>query len=507
MARKSNSMKLQKKLSGTGFYLFLIPLFFVFHGALENFGFITFRDCFIVLISYFVAATILWLLAWFFFRNPLKACLLAAFLLSYYLFFGAFADFFKAHAHFLSRYVVLLPLSFITVCTLIIWLKKTHNPLYKWTFFLNGLLIIYLLIDIVGFIWKSLHPDENKLAVYGANTMYNYTACDNCPNPDIYFLLYDEYASTVTLKETYHYDNSALDSFLLQKGFSLQRHSHSNYNITPFSMASMLNMNYLSNVKNLDTCSLADFAKCNNLIRNNEVIQFLSARKYEIVNYSIFDLAGNPAMVESNRLPVKTRLFTDQTLYHRLMHDIGWNLYVGTFEIKWLTKNQIYSDLYIINKFLADVKEESRKKSDHPRFIYAHLSMPHYPYYYDDHFKLRDEKDLVADMDANHVISYTNYLPYVNKTIRELIDTIQKNTNRSAVIILMGDHGYRSKTKDGDLTHLFKNLNAVYFPDANYRLMTDSIIAVNQFRSIFNSLFKQQFPLLKDSTVCLIPRQ
>ena len=53
-------------------------------------------------------------------------------------------------------------------------------------------------------------------------------------------------------------------------------------------------------------------------------------------------------------------------------------------------------------------------------------------------------------------------------------------------------------------SHYYKNLNAVYFPDKDYQLMTDSIGGVNQFRVIFNTLFKQNMPLLKDSTIFLI---
>ena len=185
------------------------------------------------------------------------------------------------------------------------------------------------------------------------------------------------------------------------------------------------------------------------------------------------------------------------------MRDIGWNLYIGKFEIKWLTKNLIYSSLHNDNLFLESVKQESRKKTAHPRFIYAHFAMPHYPYYYDRHLQLRNEKELVADMDPGHIDSYLKYLPYTNRKLRELINTIQKNTNHSAVIILMGDHGYRAKTEDGDRSHYFKNLNAIYFPDKNYQWLTDTISGVNQFRTLFNSLYKQQLPLLKDSTIFL----
>jgi len=496
-------MNLQKKLSGTGLYVFLIPVFFVLHGALQNFGFVSFRDCFFLVISYFIAAIIIWLLAWLLFRNPRKASLLTAFTLSFYLFFGAIDDFFKTHAHILSRYVIIMPLFFISFIALFIYLKKTASKLSRLTLFLNALLIIYLMIDTAGLIWKSVHPDENKLAIYGNDKKNNYTACDSCTDPDIYFLLFDEYASTVSLKQNFQFDNSALDSFLLQKGFSLQRHSHSNYNFTPFSMASLLNMNYISGIKNPDACTIEDYANCNNLIRNNEVITYLSSRKYEIVNYSVFDLAGNPTLVESTLLPVRTRLITDQTLYNRLVRDIGWNLYIGKMEIKWLTKNRIYSGLNNNNLFLELVKQESRKKTNRPRFIYAHLAMPHPPYYYDEHFQSRSKKAMIADENQGNIDSYFKYLPYTNKNLRELVDTIQKNTHDSAVIIVMGDHGYRTKTEDGDRSHYFKNLNAIYFPDKNYQLLTDTITGVNQFRVIINSLYKQHLPILQDSTVFL----
>ena len=496
-------MNLQKKLSGSGFYVFLIPVFFVLHGAVQNFGFITFRDCFFLVLSYFVAAIIIWLLAWLIFRNRQKASLLTAFLLSFYLFFGALDDFLKDHAHVLSHYSVIMPLFLVSFIALIIYLKKTNRGFYKLNFFLNGLLIIYILVDAGGFIWKSVHPDENKLAIYGNDKKNNYITCEDCRDPDIYFLLFDEYASTASLKETFHYDNSSLDSFLLQRGFSLQKFSHSNYNFTPFSMASLLNMNYISGIKNPDACTISDYANCNNLIRNNEVISYLSSRNYEIVNYSVFDLAGNPTLVESTLLPVKTRLITDQTLYNRMVRDIGWNLFIGKFEIKWLTKNRIYSSLHNDNLFLDLVKQESRKKATHPRFVYVHLAMPHYPYYYDEHFQLRSEKALVADEDPGHIDSYIKYLPYTNKNVRELVDTIQKNTSRSAAIVVMGDHGFRAMTGDGDRSHYFKNLNAIYIPDGNYRLITDTISGVNQFRVIFNCMFRQKLPMLQDSTIFL----
>ena len=129
--------------------------------------------------------------------------------------------------------------------------------------------------------------------------------------------------------------------------------------------------------------------------------------------------------------------------------------------------------------------------------------MPHSPFYFDKDFQLRDQKVLVAEKKKINIESYKGYLPYTNSKIKELVDTLEKNTNRSAVIILMGDHGFRVELPNVSHIHQFKNLNAVFFPDKDYRLLTDSITGINQFRAIFNTLFNQQLPLLGDSSVFL----
>jgi Sulfatase len=494
---------LQKFLSEKGIFIFLIPAFFVLHGCLQNFGLIGVSDSLVLLIGYFIATIIIFLLVRFLFISQIKTSLLTGFLFSFYLFFGALDDFFKIHLYVLSKYIIIIPLFILSLFVLILYFKKTTNHFHKFTFYLNFLFIVLLTIDIAGILWKSCHPNSDKLSVYAGGKKYSYENCDVCESPDIYFLLFDAYSSSIALQKTFNYNNSELDSSLLKKGFSLQRFSHSNYNFTPFSMASILNMNYISGIKNAASCSIHDYNNCYDLIRNNEVIRFLSSRHYDIVNYSIFELAGNPTLIESSLLPAKTRLITEQTLFNRMVHDIGWNLLSGKFEIKWLSKNLLYGNLNNNNKILTLLEKESREKVKDPRFIYAHFEMPHPPFYYDKDFQLRDIKELVDEQISEPISSYKGYLPYTNKKINELVDTIQKNTNNSAVIIIMGDHGCRVEVGNQTHDHYFQNLNAIYFPDKDYHLLEDGLTGVNQFRSVFNTLFKQHLPLLKDSTIFL----
>ena len=68
----------------------------------------------------------------------------------------------------------------------------------------------------------------------------------------------------------------------------------------------------------------------------------------------------------------------------------------------------------------------------------------------------------------------------------------------------MGDHGNRDITKEAFPIRHFQNLNAVYYPDNDYKMLYDSISGVNQFRVVLNKLLQQKLPVLKDSSIYLI---
>ncbi len=487
-------------------YLLLLPVFFVTHGFAENFGFVNFSDVLVLAGTYIAAAIVLFILFLPVFKNRIKSALAVSFLMAFFLFFGAVQDFFKAHIPVLNKYSVLLLLFIIVFVTLVWYLKKAKNEFSKLNLFLNSLFFIYIIIDLCSLIYKNFNSPVNKLSAYSFAKKNNYQICDNCPKPDIYFLVFDEYASTVSLKNHFNYDNSSLDTFLIENGFHIQPKSTSNYDITPFSIASMLNMSYLKGITNGEV-SIEDYARCNELIRKNEVINFLSTQGYDIVNYSIFDLAGSPSLTTQNLLPLKTKLITDATLLNRAQKDLLWNFTVGRFKIKWFSQKLIYANKHTNEMFARLVENASSVSNKTPKFFYAHFFLPHLPYYYRQDGNLKNETVLLKEWNKWITPSYLEYVTYTNTKIKELISVIKQNTKGEAVIIFMGDHGFRKPTNDGDRTHYFENQDAVYFPSKDYHLFYDSASAVNQFRIIFNSLFHQNFPILKDSTIFLTDKK
>jgi hypothetical protein len=352
-------------------------------------------------------------------------------------------------------------------------------------------------------VWKVSHKNDKLLSTYGFARQNQYKVCDTCSKPDIYFLLYDEYGGSLSLKEQYNFNND-LDSFLRDRDFSVQAKSRSNYNFTAFSMSSILNMSFIEGIQNTKSVTADDYANCNLLIRDNEVIKFLDAHGYDIVNYSVFDLAGNPAMVEQSFLPLKTKLISDRTLFAHMNKDIGW-LLITRWPFSLFSRNDYMKHKDNNKDFQQRVIDASKEKPKRPRFIYSHFYMPHPPYFFDRYGNMKDEAVIYNEFKTNPPASYLEYLIYVNSEIKKLVDTLKQNTP-SAVIIIMSDHGYRARG-GSNYPYFFQNLNAVYFPDKNYSALYDSMTSVNQFRVVLNKYFHQTFPLLKDSCVLLIDKK
>ncbi|HVM89824.1 MAG TPA: sulfatase-like hydrolase/transferase [Puia sp.] len=495
---------MNKVLQKAVIYPLLIPVFFVLHGYNENFGLISIQDVLLLLIIYSVSSLIIFLISYLFFKDNSKAGLTCAYIMGFYLFFGALHDFLTEHQIILHKYSIILSLFLFLLILSALYLKLTKRKFNRLTLFFNTLLLIFLALDLSQIGWKIIHPNTDRLAVYKFARDNNYKPCDKCKKPDIYLLLFDEYASSISLKKRFHFDNSSMDSFLRSSGFRVLSGSHSNYNITVFSMASILNMAYINGIRNPKACTIEDFAYCQNLIRDDEVIKLLSAQGYDIINHSVFNLAGNPSEVDQSFLPLKTKLISDRTLWKYLRNDIGWELYTGKFKIKSLAEKLLLRD-YNNNIFLMEqVKKESNLHSNTPRFIYGHFYLPHPPFFCDSSGRLKTITELKKMSAESYTENYLQYVKYTNKKAQELIQTIKRNSQDSAVIIFMSDHGFRQIADSNDLSNYFQNQNAIYFPDHDYSSLPDSICTVNEFRLLFNKLFKLKLPMLKDSSFFLI---
>jgi len=473
-------------------FLFLLPVFFVFHGFIGNYNSVPVNAALLLTIGYILSAVVIAGIFWLFYRDLIKASLIAFLVMAYQFFFGSIQDVLTSYLpqSFILRYRFILPVSFLLFLITFIWLKKRKKSLKNLTFYLNIVLLMIILVDSGWLVTKMTRFEKNK-SFYPAE---GFTLCDTCSKPDIFLIIADQYSGETALKKVFNFDNTPFENELVLRGFHIAKKSSSNYNLTPFSIASTLNMDFLTLKRRPQ--NYEDIIYCYQVIRNSRVLKFLTASHYQFYNCSVFDFEEQPAHKYAFFLHYGINLITSQTFTSRVVRDFRSDILTGKFGVK-AQKKIAYEYLHFNDTILDLTRNIAGQQSAAPKFVYTHLMMPHYPYYFDGKGNpLPLEK--LSGIRKTTSNDYIEYLKYTNRRLLELVDNILATSPTPPVIMLLGDHGFQIKT---DHTYDFINLNAVYFPDKNYSGFYDTITNVNQFRIIFNTYFDQHLPLLKDSTI------
>lgn len=491
---------MKEKIHHLAHYLYLVPLFFVIHIGGQYADNIPFYQLLLLALIYIFFFLILRKVFYFIYKSYWKASLVTFSCQMVFFFFGAlhqfvkiyFAEVWMSQYRFLLSFVLLI----FILCTILIYRLK-RKPL-RFILLLNTLFLLFVTTDLARY--HLLNPsDEIKLAI---DTKGN-NQTEFLHKPSIYLLLFDEYASSSSLRERYYFNND-LDSFLTNNQFYLIKNSRSNYNFTPFSVASLLNFSYLDGFHE-ERVTSNDYQNILSLIKNNKLVELLESNGYIIRNRSIFDFDKQPAYTTSPYLPEGLTILRNQTFFRYIYQDLGWLLLKYRNVFSGFHEHLIMETKYHNQDVIEEIKKTAASQKIKPVFLYAHLNMPHTPYYYDSLARERPLDSIVNEIKNNieNPATYLSYLTYTNSIIKPLVTYILEKEKGNAIIIIAGDHGYRSNITNQQ--HLFSNMNAIYLPNyLNHAPPADNMTLVNEFRFIINAISRKQMNLLNDSTILLI---
>jgi hypothetical protein len=482
-------------------FVFLLVLFFVLHGTVENFGNINHVEIIKVGSFIIVIVSIFYFMIKRIVKNIFHAALICFFISVWILFFGAIFDWVRGigFLSFLHSYSIFVPFMFCAIIGFIIFIRKKNALSEKVSYFLNVLLLLYCLYDLFSLLILS---SKEKKQFSTSTISFDTTLVKAKPN--VYFMIFDTYPGYKSLKDSFGYANDDMYNFLEEKDFKILP-TFSNYNITFFSMASTLNMQYIDKpFLPLHVTFETDQDRIKEL-KNAQVVQNFKSMGYSFNNYSIFDILDKPSVKGNSFLATQATLLTHKIFFNRMIKDIGWNFVTGKYKIPFV--ENMYMVEKINNRFIEKKLLQPNVDKKVPQFTYAHFTMPHAPFFYDSTGKARPN-DKIFDKSLNGDKSiFLSYLKYVNTKIKNLVGAISKNDS-NAIIIVMSDHGWSFyKTKEANTPFFFNNICAVHFPDKNYLPMKEQWSNVNFFRYLFNCEFNQKIPYLKDSSTFLVDTQ
>lgn len=315
--------------------------------------------------------------------------------------------------------------------------------------------------------------------------------------PDIYYIVFDEYAGIDTLDRLFGYDNSPFLSNLEDRGFYVARDSRSNYMQTYLSLASSLNMEYINYLTDELGESSTDWGPVHDKVRKSKVWQLLKGQGYDFYNF------------RSGYGP--SNFFQNYDLNFQASHfgldEFSMTL-LQTTAVRPFIESSYKDDkrervLYTFEKLpeLAD--------NDVPIFVLAHIVSPHSPYVFgangEEVLDNCDEKNEDGSWSDFRKQCYIDETIFINKKIEEVVDGILAKSNSEAIIIVQSDHGSKTDGFAGNLTDQFKKeraeiLNAYYLPGGIDAGLYESISPVNTFRLILNSYFGYNYDILPDQS-------
>jgi hypothetical protein len=261
--------------------------------------------------------------------------------------------------------------------------------------------------------------------------------------PDFFVILLDAYARADTLAEL-GYDNQPFLDGLEQRGFQVADESRSNYSRTGLTLASMFNMTYLADLPALSSPP-EDYNQQHRLISDtlhagNPVVDVLHRSGYETFY-----------------IPSRVAQYAVEPVHHTLA---GGEL--DNFEVFALGKTSLGATITLIAATAIYDQQRSRtleafatiarlaaEPARRPRFVFAHLMVPHPPYVFDrDGFAPAVPECtatrcaiLEAPLDRElHRSRYIDQLSYTNELVTRTVDAII-GAEPGAVIVLMSDHG------------------------------------------------------------------
>lgn len=420
---------------------------------------------------------ILWAIFSLITKDTKKGGIISAVFVVFFFAYGHMFDWVTSVSALELRHRHFLPITLFIAGYIGYFIAISKKPeLFRNVFKISCVVVAFLLVvNIVPIIPVELQ--KSQMGIHQGSTSSGTasgTADSTAGYPDIYYIVLDEYASFETLETVWGYDNSEFKNFLEDRGFFVAEKSRTHSLDTLHIMASILNMEYI----NPDADTLERFS----LINDNKVMRLLSTKGYTTVAIDGIKVPyGNKGSINSDYYFDPRELTTDN--YIHSTYEEFWilafeNTMIKPFQFVFEPNIRDTMDWHRISRYNEFNQITRLHDIPSPKFVYAHMMLPHTPFVFDKDGNAIDAKDEANYKDKN---IYLGQLVFATKKTEETIETILKQYPESSppIIIIQSDHGLRYLHAGVEEympeNESYKVLNTFLLPDYDYQSLDDDI--------------------------------
>lgn len=388
----------------------------------------------------------------------------------------------------------------VLATVVVIALRITDGAVQRWTGALNAIGVVLVLVN-------GLPP-----LLFGPSTTVVDVGDDQRPitvgadAPDIVWIVPDRYGRADALQELFGFDNSPFLDGLEARGFTVLDESLANYNKTAHSMASTLNLGYLDELADQVPADEGDnWGPVYSMLGDHEVGRVLTSAGYEYIHVGNWWQPTSSAtsadlVLNHDTASEFAQVFRESTIWPSITGALGDEDEPVTHRTRH--RNHILYGFDQLERLAAQTSER-------PRFILAHIPIPHEPYVLDADGEHTTADEASARSRSENIV---NQVRYANRRLEEVIDRfLDRPAGEQPVIVLQADEGTHPPAydvnqrdfvwpdaTDAELGEKLRILNAWFVPDGLDVEPWPSLTPVNTFRLLLDAIVGTEYGIVED---------
>lgn len=431
-----------------------------------------------VLVAFMVIGMVLLVILNFIYRSCSKAALVSVLFLLAFLNFSIIERVMKIIVHSV-KYWHVLPIVLVIVLHIAYFVQRwVKEDIAQSVVKILGIVFMALIavntVTAVPHIirnWKA----EQELKKTQANEVAEKVE-KSSEMPNVYLLIFDEYANFPEMEELYGYDNAPLKDFLVENHFNISYTHHNESILSHTIQTNMVQLDYV-------TTDSSTLAERNALRHSGPLFDVMREHGYDIQILETGDFYGGSMPGKSETTNSKSTTINGESMQYLL--------YKRTVLYPLFTQNnnmQRIRDYLEIAEYLC-----SHAKELEGMFTLTYVNLPHQPFVVDENGREISVEGYAGPETWSNKDYYLGQFKFTTSRIMLPVLEAIVTDDPNAIIILMSDHGARG-TPGATWEMKTNSLNAVYYQ--GQMLEIEGLSNVNTLRAVLNRLFSLNYKMV-----------